>query len=87
MGEIYTVNPALKSFSVLNRGDSQGKDNDGASEILKDAEGLSHFPFAIRQRKAFSNAAAEGLSVVELKPQDKKATAEIKMLCSALFKK
>jgi chromosome partitioning protein len=36
-------------------------------------------------RKAFSNAAAQGLAVTELKPQDLKATEEILILYRYLF--
>jgi len=85
ISEIKAVNPNLKSFSVLNRGDAQGSDNEGASDILKENESIQHLPYVIGQRKAFSNAIAEGLSVVELKNKDKKAVSEIKLLCSALF--
>jgi chromosome partitioning protein len=36
-------------------------------------------------RKAFSNAAAHGMAVTELKPSDPKATDEIMMLYRYLF--
>jgi chromosome partitioning protein len=36
-------------------------------------------------RKAFSNAAAQGLAVTELTPQDRKATTEMVTLFRALF--
>ncbi len=85
LSEIRSVNPNLKSFAVLNRGDSQGSDNEGAAEILKEHEEIVYLPTTICQRKAFSNAAAEGLGVVELKIKDKKAIAEINALCEALF--
>ena len=85
--EIKAVNPALRAYSVLNRADCQGSDNDGASDILKEFEDLKHLPNTIRQRKAFSNATAEGKGVVELKVKDKKASFEIEGLCFALFGK
>jgi chromosome partitioning protein len=87
ISDIRTVNPNLKAFSILNRGDAQGSDNSGASDILKESKELIHLPCVIGQRKAFSNATAEGLGVIELKTKDKKAVLEIKNLCSALFKK
>lgn len=85
--EIRSVNPKLAAYAVLNRADSQGSDNDGAAEILKESENIKYLPTPIGSRKAFSNAASEGLGVVELKSQDKKATAEINQLCEALFGK
>ncbi|KKL80189.1 hypothetical protein LCGC14_2007250 [marine sediment metagenome] len=87
ISEIRAVNPDLKAFSVLNRGDAQGSDNEGAADILKESKELILLPCVIGQRKAFSNATAEGLSVVELKTKDKKAISEIRQLCAALFEK
>jgi chromosome partitioning protein len=86
IADIRAVNPKLKAFAVLNRCDSQGSDNDAAAEILKENDALQYLPTAIGQRKAFSNAAAEGLGVIELKVQNKKAAAEIKKLCASIFK-
>ncbi|EBN8847927.1 chromosome partitioning protein ParA, partial [Salmonella enterica] len=39
----------------------------------------------LRRRKAFSNAAGAGQCVLEIKPQDGKASAELDALISALF--
>ncbi|KKL80181.1 hypothetical protein LCGC14_2007320 [marine sediment metagenome] len=86
LNEIKSINPKLKAFSVVNRGDSQGSDNEGAADILKESEELTHLSCIIGQRKAFSNATAEGLGVIELKVKDKKAISEIELLCSILFK-
>jgi chromosome partitioning protein len=83
--EIRTINPKLRAYAVINRADPQGVDNQDAAEILKESEGITYLTATIGQRKAFANAAAEGLGIVELKAQDKKATAEIKLLCSVLF--
>lgn len=86
LSEIRAVNPNIKAYAVINRGDAQGQDNEGAAEILKESEGITYLSSSIGQRKSFSNAAAEGLGVIELKSQDKKAIAEIKQLCDELFK-
>ena len=83
--EIRSVNPKLKAYAVINRADSQGADNQDAADILKESEGITYLPTSIGQRKAFANAAAEGLGIIELKAQDKKAITELKQLCSALF--
>jgi len=83
--EIKTVNPNLLAYSVLNRADSQGSDNAGASDILNEFDELLHLSCVVGQRKAFSNATAEGLGVVELKVKDKKAILEIESLCLSLF--
>lgn len=85
LNEIKTVNPGIKAFAILNRRDPQGTDNEGAAEILSESEGITFLNTGIGQRKAFANAAAEGLGVFELKIQDKKAIAEMNQLCDALF--
>lgn len=85
LGEIRTVNPNLKACAVINRADPQGMDNHDAAEILKEGEGITLLTTTIGQRKSFANAAAEGLGVVELKTQDKKASAEIRSLSFELF--
>jgi chromosome partitioning protein len=80
-----SVNPKLKAYAVINRADAQGADNQDAAEILQESEGIVYLATSIGQRKAFANAAAEGLGIIELKLQDKKAVNEIKLLCAALF--
>ena len=83
--EIKTVNPDLKAYAIINRADPQGRDNDDSRDILNESEEISCLPLVIGQRKAFANAASEGLGVVELKSQDKKATAEIQQLNDIIF--
>ncbi len=83
--EVRVVNPNLKAFAVINRADPQGSDNHEAMEIIKESEHVKCIPITIGQRKAFANAAAEGLGVVELKKHDKKAVIEISNLCEALY--
>ena len=79
------MNPRLTACAVINRADAKGSDNKDTAEILKECAGLHLLPVLIGQRKAFSNAAAEGLGVTELKVIDKKADSEIRYLCKILF--
>lgn len=81
LAEILTINPELKSFAFINRADHQGSDNADAIEALKSSENIQLIEPMLGQRKAFANAASEGLSVVEMRPADAKAIAEV----SALF--
>ena len=53
--------------------------------MLKEAPGLEFIQTPLGTRKAFSNAAAQGLSVVELKPQDSKASEELLTLYQRVF--
>jgi chromosome partitioning protein len=83
--DIRSVNDKLQAFAVINRADPQGSDNSEAAEIIARATGIHYLDTPIGQRKAFSNAAADGLSVNELKGADQKAKSEIKALYTAIF--
>ena len=85
--EILVINPILQAFSFLNRAFSRGTDNDEAREILREAENLKYIEVPLISRKAFSNAAAQGMAVHELRPIDPKAVSEMTALfdfCSKL---
>jgi chromosome partitioning protein len=85
VAEMGTANPALKAYTFINRADPRGSDNEDAAEVLKDTPTLIFIPTPIGGRKAFSNAAAEGLGVTELRPGDPKATEEIMALYRHVF--
>ena len=72
--EARETNDNLRAVAFLNGADAQGKDNDEAAAYLKEVEGLEAAPMMIVRRKAFSNAAAAGLSVLEF--SDLKAKEE-----------
>jgi chromosome partitioning protein len=76
------INEALRALVVLNNADSQGKDNEAAAEALSNVEGIELVPYKIVRRKAFPNAAADGLSVLEY--DDPKATHELHCLLDSL---
>jgi len=67
---------------VINAADPQGKDNEAAAEALREVEGLELAPGFIVRRKAFPNAAAAGLSVLE--HDDPKAIEELNRLIDVL---
>lgn len=83
--EAYTLNPKLNVLAVINRADPKGKDNEAAVQMIKEMKALTCLPMTIGQRKSFSNASSEGLGVVETKPKDKKAIAEIKNLYRFIY--
>ncbi len=83
--EVRTVNPELKAYAFLNRADPRGQDNIDAAEVIRENAALEFIDAPIGQRKAFANAAAQGLAVTEVKPQDPKATAEIVTLFQRVF--
>jgi len=85
VGEMRQANTTLKAFTFINRADPRGQDNDGAAEVLKESQELQFIEPQLGNRKAFGNAAAGGLAVTELKPEDEKATEEIMLLVQYLF--
>ena len=80
VGEMRVANPELRAYVFINRADPSGRDNDEAADVLKDTDGLIFIDTPLGTRKAFGNAAAQGIAVAELKPQDLKATQEITAL-------
>ena len=81
------ANPALRAYAFLNRTDPRGQDNLEAAEVLQDTPALHFLDTPLGARKAFSNAAAQGLAVTELLPPDRKATEEMLTLFRYLFEK
>ena len=78
--EMGIVNPDLKSYAVLNKVDYNQKDIDEARNYIEEAEIFKVLDNTLHERKAFANAAAEGLTVSEYKPYNKKAIAELESL-------
>ncbi len=78
--EITPINPKLKAFAFLNRADPRGVDNQEAADYLEDNDSLMFLDTPLGDRKAFSNAATQGLAVTELKPVNQKAVEEISTL-------
>jgi chromosome partitioning protein len=83
--EMKTGNPKLRACTFLNRADPRGTDNDDTAKELRDNQSLQFLDTPIGTRKAFSNAAAEGLAVTELRPADPKAIDEIMALYRYVF--
>jgi len=74
----------LLAVVVLNEADAQGKDNDASLGVLREVKGLELAPVLLGRRKAFPNAAALGLSVLEY--DDPKARDELNQLMEILYK-
>ena len=80
VSEMRVVNPALRGWVFINRADPRGADNEDAATALRETDGLDFIPPRIGTRKAFGNAAAQGLAVDELRPRDTKAAQEMETL-------
>jgi chromosome partitioning protein len=85
VAEMRSANPALKAYAFIDRADPRGQDNDEASDVIRETEALAFIDTPLGTRKSFSNAAAQGLAVTEIKPQDAKATEEVMMLFRYVF--
>jgi chromosome partitioning protein len=83
--EAKAFNDKLKAVCVINRADAKGSDNQDAAEIASEIPGLVYVDAPLGNRKAFRAAAAQGLAVTEMKPQDAKAIAELNKLFKHLF--
>ena len=83
--EAREINTELRTIVVLNAADPFGKDNDEAAVIIREKEYFEYFAHPIIRRKAFRNAAAAGLSVLEYRPADEKAIHEFGLFAAHLF--
>lgn len=83
--ELQPSNPSLRALIFLNRTDPRGADNKEAEDLLAEYKSLLFVRSPIGTRKAFGNAAAQGLSVTELKPSDEKASSEVMVLYRYIF--
>lgn len=91
--EVNVLNKNLKVLVCVSQGDSRGLDNDEAFQILEESPHFKVITQPIGHRKAFANAAAQGLGVYEMERKDAKACDEIYAIydaihcpdCSAIF--
>lgn len=85
--EARSVRDGLRACAVLNCADpgEASTDNADAAEAVADFPQLELLAAPLRRRKSFANAAGQGLSVLELKPADRKACDELNALLNTLF--
>lgn len=79
------INFSLKSYGLITQADHTGSDNKEALDILKDFSWIETLECTIGNRKAFRNAAAEGLGVGEVTFKDPKAIQEIQHLYHLMY--
>lgn len=85
--EARSVRDGLRAVAILNCADpgETSVDNIEAAQAVSGVPQFEYLATPIRRRKAFANAAGQGMSVLE-KSGDKKAAEEMTALISALFK-
>jgi len=87
VAEARAVRDGLRCYAVLNLADP-GKtsvDNAEAAAAVAKVPEFEYLPTPLRRRKAFANASGAGLSVLEYRPKDPKAIAELNVLVKRLF--
>ena len=83
--EASLTNPTLQAFAVVNLAFSRGSDNEQTQAIIREDYPHLHLIEApIVQRKIFSDAAGQGLSVLEAKPKNADAIAELHKLIATI---
>lgn len=83
--EAQKFNLGLRCRTVLNLADPISSENREAAEAVADYPHLEHLEGRLVRRKSFSDAAAEGISVFELRPENKKASRELSALLKQIF--
>jgi chromosome partitioning protein len=83
VAKVQPINPRLRAFSFITRTDPRGTAGSSyqeAAEYLTTLPHIEFIPLSVGNRVAFDKAAGYGQSVLELVPQDAKASAEITSL-------
>ena len=76
--EASITNPRLEAFAVLNLAFPRGSDNSQTQDIIReDYPKLALIEPNVVQRKVFSDAVGQGLSVLEAKPRNPDAIGEL----------
>ena len=78
--EMEVANPNLQCCAVLNRVDYNMKDINEARSYIEESGIFKVLKNTLHERKAFANASAEGLAVIEYKPKNVKAIGELEAL-------
>ena len=81
IAEVTPFNSRLRCLTFINKADARGTYKEEAGELLRGSTYLQFLDTAVGNRISFANAAAAGLGVLEMKPADEKAVAEINELC------
>lgn len=84
IAEAKSFNEALRAYALLNCADASGPDNVAAAVTLAEHPDIAYLDAPLGRRKAFPNANAIGLSVLEASPHDRKACDELTRLADRL---
>ncbi|MDE0001991.1 MAG: AAA family ATPase [Rhodospirillaceae bacterium] len=83
--EAALANPGLEAFIILNMAPPRGQDTQATAAIIReDYPQLCLLETVIVHRKVFSDAAGQGLSVLEARPRNFQAISELQTLMMGL---
>lgn len=77
ISEMAPFNPNLKCLTFINKADARGTYKEDTADLLRESRFVQFIDTPLGNRIAFANATASGLGVVEFKPTDEKAVAEV----------
>jgi len=80
VNEMHMANPELEAYAILNKIDQNQKDQQDAIQYIQESGIFKILDSCLHERKVFANAAASGLAVTEMKPENPKAVIEISAL-------
>jgi chromosome partitioning protein len=84
--EARELNDHLRALAVLNGADSAGADNTAALGALEELDGIEVSPHRLVRRKAYPDAASQGLSVLEyINPNNREGSIKAREDFSRLF--
>lgn len=86
VAQAQPFNPDLEALAFVNMAEARGQDNDATAEAIEEA-GLRLLPISLGDRKAFRNATAAGLGILEMPDtrDTEKAKAEFARLFQLAF--
>jgi len=85
INEARKINPKLKAKAVINGADAVGNDNKAAIDVVAQYPNIEYLDAPIGRRKSFASSIGYGQSVLEHKPKDRKAIAEVTKLLNIFF--
>lgn len=83
--EVNSSRDGLKVYAMLNCADPSGADNREAADAVSQYPELEYLDAPIHRRKAYANAAGQGMGVQELKPPDDRANTELSYLIKQIY--
>ncbi len=86
ISEMSPFNPNLKCLTFINKADARGTYKEDTADLLRESRFVQFIDTPLGNRIAFANATSSGLGVVEFKPIDEKAVAELIELYNGIQK-